>query len=176
VRADLQDELRQPVWGWFGQRDQFAMSPHYDPQPDIRRFQVGTPSVLGLHAVDEGVAVLADAGIDRVGTKGAALTALAIDLADEWLTPLGFEVVTPRQPTRRGSHVALRHPDAWPICQALIDRARVVPDFRLPDVLRLGFAPLSTRFVDVWEGIDRLRRLVESGEHADYPTKLGRIT
>ncbi|MEY2568336.1 MAG: kynureninase [Actinomycetota bacterium] len=176
VRSALQTQLRQPIWGWFGQRDQFAMGPVYDPYSDLRRFQVGTPPVLGMHAVDEGVALVAEAGIDALAAKGAALTAFAIELADAWLAPLGFDVVTPRDAQRRGAHVALRHPDAWPICQALVERARVVPDFRAPDIVRLGLAPLFTRFVDVWEGVDRVRRLVEFGDHKRYPSALGRIT
>jgi kynureninase len=176
VRRDLQGLLRQPVWGWFGQRDQFAMGPRYEPQPDIRRFQAGTPPVLGVHAVDVGAALVADAGVERLAAKGRALTALAIDLVDDWLAPLGFDVITPRAPGRRGAHVALRHPDAWQVCQGLVERARVVPDFREPDVLRLGFAAASTRFVDVWDALDRLRRLVSAGDHRAYPTVLGRVT
>jgi kynureninase len=176
VRRELQEQLRQPIWGWFGQRDQFVMGPRYDPQPDIRRFQVGTPPVLGLHAVGEGVALVAEAGVDALAAKAAALTAFAIVLADEWLMPLGFEVVTPRRADARGAHVTLRHPDAWPVCQALVAEAAVVPDFRTPDLVRLGLAPLSTRFVDVWDGLDRLRALVEAAAHTRYPRELGRIT
>jgi kynureninase len=176
VRRGLHDELRQPIWGWFGQRDQFAMGARYEPQQDVRRFQVGTPPVLGLEAVDEGVALVAEAGIERVAAKGAALTSLAIELADEWLASLGFQVVTPRAEHERGAHVALRHPEAWPVCQALIAECDVVPDFRAPDVVRLGLAPLSTRFVDVWDALDRLRRMVEAGAHTRYPAELGRVT
>jgi kynureninase len=176
VRSALQERLRQPIWGWFGQLDQFAMGPRYDPYPDIRRFQVGTPPVLGLHAVDEGVGLIAEAGIGAVAAKGADLTEFAIELADEWLVPQGFEVVTPREPGRHGAHLALCHPDAWPVCQALVARARVVPDFRAPDIVRFGFSPLFTRFIDVWDGLDRLRRLVDAGDHRAYPSTPGRIT
>lgn len=170
VRRALQESLRQPIWGWFGQHQQFAMGPQYDPYPDVRRFQVGTPPVLGLHAVDAGVALFAEAGMDAVAAKGAALTSLAIELLD------GFDVVTPSAPDLRGAQVAIRHRDAWPICQALIDRAGVVPDFRPPDLIRFGFPALSTRFVDAWDAMDRLRRLVAAGDHAGYPNEPGRVT
>jgi kynureninase len=176
VRRELQEDLRQPIWGWFGQREMFAMGPAYDPEPDVRRFMAGTPPILGVYAVEEGARLLAEAGMDRVRAKGTALTSYLIDLADAWLTPLGFSVATPRDPARRGAHVSLQHEQAWPICQAYIDRSRVIPDFRSPDRLRLGPAPLTTRFVDVWEGLLRLRTLVENGEYESYATVHSRVT
>jgi len=165
VRRDRQAELRQPVWGWFGRRDQFAMGSGYDAADGIDAWLSGTPAVLGLVGVEEGVALLAEAGIDRLRAKGMALTSLVVDLADAWLAPLGFTLASPRRPEQRGSHVALAHPDAGRIARALRERAGVVPDFRAPDRIRLGPAPIASRFVDVWDALDRLRRLVERGEH-----------
>ncbi|MGI8691755.1 MAG: kynureninase [Geodermatophilaceae bacterium] len=176
VRKDRQGELRQPIWGWFGQRDQFAMTGQYDAAPGLARFLVGTPPVLSMIGVREGVAIVAEAGISALRTKGQALTSYLIDLADEWLTPLGFLLASPRDVERRGSHVTLHHPQAWQICRALIERYDVVPDFRTPDRLRLGPAPLTTSFADVWEGLDRLRRLVEAGVHESYPAQRSRVT
>jgi kynureninase len=176
VRRDLQAELRQPIWGWFGQRDQFAMGPGYRPVDGIGSWLTGSPPVLGLACVDAGVALLADAGIERLRAKGMALTSLIVDLADAWLTPLGFRLASPRAAGRRGSHVALGHADAWRISQALIDGAGVVPDFRAPDRIRLGPAPIATRFVDVWDALDRLRRLVEAGTHERHDPPPRRVT
>jgi kynureninase len=176
VRRDLQGELRQPIWGWFGQRDQFAMGTGYQPVDGIGSWLTGSPAVLGLACVDAGVALLADAGIERLRAKGMALTSLIVDLADAWLTPLGFSLASPRAAERRGSHVALAHADGWRISQALIDVAGVVPDFRAPDRLRLGPAPISTRFVDVWDGLDRLRRLVERSAHQRHVPPTRRVT
>jgi kynureninase len=176
VRRALQERLRTPIQGWFGQREQFLMGPRYDPEPGIARFHAGTPSVLGLAAVGAAVELIADAGIDRIRAKSEALTALAVELHDAWLAPLGFELGSPRDPGRRGSHVSLRHPEAWRICRALVERAGVIPDFRLPDSVRLGFAPLYTRFTDVWDALDRLRTLVESGAYADVDPTLLRVT
>ncbi len=161
VRQELQETLRQPVWGWFGQRDQFAMGADHDPQPDARAFLTGTPAVLGLVAVEEGVRLLARAGLDRLRAKGMALTGLAVELTDAWLAPLGFEVASPRDPAKRGSHLTLRHPQAAAICRALTETAGVVGDFRAPDRLRLGPAPIHTRFTEVWDAFDRIRTLVE---------------
>jgi len=175
VRADLQVALRQPIWGWFGQRDQFAMAGGYDPVETIDRFTVGTPPVLGGYAALEGARITAEAGIEAVEAKGAALTGYALDLFDGWLAPYGFALATPREPNRRGAHVTLYHPDAWPICQAL-KAANVVPDFRTPDRLRIGLAPLYTRFADVYEGFDRLRRIMAAGSWRTYPTERARVT
>jgi kynureninase len=159
VRRAHQAGLRQPIWGWFGQVDQFAMGPAYRPVPGVTRFLAGTPPVLGLALVEEGVRLLAEAGVDRLRDKGMALTRLAVELADAWLAPLGFGLASPRDPAARGSHLSLSHPDAARLCRELVHRARVVPDFRAPDRIRLGLAPLTTRYVDVWDALDRLRRL-----------------
>jgi len=176
VRRELQERLRSPIQGWFGQREQFAMGAAYDPAEGIGRFLAGTPPVLGLAAVEAGARLLAEAGIERLREKSVALTSLVVDLHDAWLAPLGFELGTPREPERRGAHVSLRHVDAWPICRALIERASVVPDFRRPDAIRYGLPPVYTRFVDAWDAVDRLRRLVEAGVHREVDAGPARVT
>jgi kynureninase len=175
VRSGLQHELRQPIWGWFGQQDQFDMSDTYTPVASVDRFAVGTPPVLGGYAALEGARITAEAGIEAIAAKGAALTGYAIDLADEWLAPLGFEVATPRDPGRRGAHVTLHHPDAWQLTQALL-AAKVIPDFRTPDRVRLGLAPLYTRFADVHEGLRRLRQIAGSRSYEQFPRTRSRVT
>jgi kynureninase len=159
VRRDLQPQLRQPIWGWLGRRDPFEMAPGYEVSAGIQGFLSGTPPILGLVAVDEGVRLIAEAGIDAIRAKGVALTEFAVALADEVLAPLGVVVASPRDPARRGAHVALAHPDARELCARLVE-AGVIPDFRRPDVIRFGLSPLTTRFVDVWDGVEALRRFV----------------
>jgi kynureninase len=176
VRSEHQRTLRQPIWGWFGRRDQFAMGPGFEPAGRMGAWLTGTPAVLGLVGVDEGVALLADAGIDRLRAKGMALTTLIVELADAWLAPLGFTLASPRPAADRGAHVALAHPDGARIARALRERAAVVPDFRAPDRLRLGPAPVATRFVDVWDALDRLRALVASGAHRQVSPPDTRVT
>ncbi|WP_416904227.1 kynureninase [Micromonospora echinospora] len=176
VREELQARLRQPIWGWFGQRDQFRMGAEYDPAPDIDRFLVGTPPILSLAALDPALDVFAEAGIDQVRAKGVGLGELMVELAEAWLAPLGFTLASPRDPQRRGSHICLAHPDALRISQALISEAKVVGDFRVPDRLRLGPAPLYTRYVDVWDGMERLRDLVARGGHEHLPVEPPRVT
>lgn len=162
VRRELQGSLRNPIQGWFGRRDQFEMDHGYEPAPGIRSWLVGTSPVLALAAVEEGAEVTVEAGIGPVRTKAVGLTEYAIELSDARLSAFGCELGSPRDGARRGAHVAIRHPDARRLCRELI-AAGVIPDFRAPDVIRLGLAPLYTRFVDVWDGIDRLRTLLVRG-------------
>lgn len=157
VRSELQPRLRQPIWGWFGQRDQFAMGPEYDPWPDVRQFLVGTPPVLALAAIQGSVEVIAAAGVAAIRDKALALGELAVQLHRAWLLARGFTLGSPADGHARGSHLALQHPDAEHIHRALHADGRVVTDFRSPDTIRIGLAPLTTRFVDVWDAFDILR-------------------
>jgi kynureninase len=158
VRRALQRELRNPIQGWFGQRDQFAMGQGYEPVPGIGSWLTGTPTVMGLEAIDEGVRLIGEAGPERIRAKSVALTEHAIGLYDAWLAPLGFTLGSPREGSRRGAHIAVRREDAARVCAQLIV-AGVVTDFREPDSIRLGLSPLTTRFRDVHDGLARLREL-----------------
>jgi kynureninase len=175
VRRDLQEQLRSPIQGWFGQRAQFAMGPAYDPTPGIERFGVGTPPVVAMTAVEVGAALIAEAGVRRLADKGSALTDLAVALGDAWLAEHGVILASPRKAGQRGSHVTFAHSQAWQLTQALIDRG-VVPDYRTPDRVRLGMAPLYTRFADVWDAMDRFRALLEDGGYANCPAEPTRVT
>jgi kynureninase len=176
IRKDRQPELRTPIQGWFGQRDQFEMERPYDPEQGIRGWLAGTPSILATAAVEQGALLVTEAGTGALGAKARALTGLAVDLVDERLAPLGFELGTPRDAARRGAHVSLRHAEAWPITRVLIEKAKVIPDFRGPDSIRLGLPPLYTRFAEVYEAIDRIQGLVERGEQREVDPARGRIT
>jgi kynureninase len=166
--SGLHADLRNPMPGWMGQTRQFAMGPTYDPDPGVRRFMTGSTPMLGVAGVDSAVETLAPAGIEALRTKGVALTELLIALHDAWLAPLGFRLASPRDAARRGSHVSLEHPQALAMSQAL-RRHGVVPDYRVPDRLRLGPAPAYTRFVDVYDAMLVLRDLVLAGEHLAVP-------
>lgn len=155
VREAVQSELRTPIQGWFGQREQFAMGPRYDPRPGIRAWLAGTPGMLAMAAVEEGVRLTVEAGMPAIRAKGIALTEFAIELLDARLAPLGCSLGSPRDAARRGAHVAIRHPQAERLTAKLIERG-VVPDFRTPDTIRFGLPPLTTRFADVAAGVDRL--------------------
>ncbi len=158
VRKGHQDNLKQPIWGWLGRTDPFEMAQGYLPAPGIRQMLSGTPPVLGVTAVSVGVDLSIEAGIDEIRAKSKKLTEFAIELIDERLAELGCSVGSPRNPDERGSHVALVHPDARSLSRRLTDEG-VIVDFRTPDVIRLGLSPLTTRFIDVYEGLDRIAQL-----------------
>jgi kynureninase len=152
VRTEHQGSLTPPIWGWFGRRNQFAMEQGWDRAEGITPFLSGTPPILSVAAVEVGAAMLAEAGMDRVRAKGVALTGFAVELFDEWLAPRGFSLASPRDAARRGSHVLFRHPDAKTLYERLLERG-VIPDYREPKGIRMGMAPLTTRFADVAAGI-----------------------
>lgn len=170
LRMDL-EELRQPLAGWLGHAAPFAFTPDYQPGAGITRFVCGTPPVVSLAALECGVdTVLAAAiggGMAAIRDKSLALTDLFITLVDARCEGHGLTLVTPREGALRGSQVSVAHPTGgYPMMQALIARG-VIGDFRAPDILRFGFTPLYTRFVDVWDAVDRLVMVLDSGEWQD---------
>ena len=156
-RARRHAHLHQPIHGWFGHTDQFAMAFSYEAPADARQLLVGTPPVAGLLAVDEGIALHEEAGLTASTDVGRAQVRFAWDVATAMLVPLGVVLVTPADPERRGQHLALRHPDAGALVAALAHDGIVV-DHRAPDIVRLAAAPLHTRFVDLWDALEGLRR------------------
>ena len=153
-------DLRSPLWGWMGHAAPFEFATSYQPAPGVARLLVGTPPILSLCALECGVESVAEIGISQLRAKSVALTELFIGLVDRDCGGHGLELGSPRDPARRGSQVALRHPEGYAVMQALI-AAAVIGDFRPPDLLRFGFAPAYVRFVDVWDAVARLRGILE---------------
>jgi kynureninase len=160
VAARLREVLRQPIWGWFSQRDQFAMGPRYDPAPGMAKFMTGTPSIPGTAAVEEGVRLLLEAGPGRLRAKSERLTGYLVELGAAWLEPLGCALATPRDGGRRGGHVTYCHPHAEQVT-GLLAEADIVTDYRTPDRVRFGLSPLTTRFTDVWTAAAAARDIIE---------------
>jgi kynureninase len=171
VRRDLQEEALSPIWGWFGQRSPFDFDLEYEPTEGVGRFLVGTPPILSLLAMESALDLLLEAGLERIRRKSVRLTSYLVYLVDTVLAPLGFVLGSPRDPARRGSHVSIRHPEGYRINRALIEEMGVLPDFREPDNIRLGLVPLYTSFAEVWEAVDRIRRVVEEKRYLRYPTE-----
>ena len=156
VNARLIPRLAQPIQGWMGASDVFLMGPEYVPADSIRRFLSGTPPIVGMLAMRDTVAMIEEAGIAAVRAKSVALTEFAVALADEWLTPLGVTLASPRDPERRGGHITLSHPAMRDVTSLLWQRD-VIPDYRDPDGLRVGLSPLSTSFEEVCAGMAAVR-------------------
>jgi kynureninase len=162
VAKRLQSELHSPITGWLGHAAPFAFAGDYQPAPDISRFLSGTPPILGLTALEIGVDLLAQAPRGLLFEKSQKLCSLFIDLVEKNCTGHGVEIATSRDPQARGSHVSLRHAQGYPIVQALIAEG-IIGDFRAPDILRFGFAPLYLSYADVWRSAEALRDILATG-------------
>jgi kynureninase len=158
VAADIQSQVLQPIHGWWSHRDQFEMDTPYAPHADARRLLIGTPSVLALAAAETGISLSARAGMGAIAPKTSALTQFGLDLCAQ----AGLSSPTPQVPSRRGGHVAVRHADARSLVPRLAAESKVIADFRPPDIIRLGCSALTTRFTDVFDGIDALANLAGS--------------
>ncbi|MDQ2693567.1 MAG: kynureninase, partial [Chloroflexota bacterium] len=154
VNKRIQNDVMSPIWGWWGQKDPFEFDLAYEPAPGVQRFSVGTAPMLSLLAMEEALTPLLEAGIDTVRSKSVLMTDYAAYLTDHLLAPLGFSLGSTRESSRRGSHISIRHPDGYRINRAMIEEMNVIPDFRAPHNIRLGFAPLYLSFMDIWEGFD----------------------
>jgi kynureninase len=176
VNRALHESALSPIWGWWGERQPFAFENDYQPGPGARRFLTGTAPILSLCALQAGLAPILAAGIRNLREKSTALTDLAVKLVDARLQTLGFTLGSPRDPARRGSHISIRHPEGYRISRALIEEMNVVPDYREPDNIRIGFAPLYTSFLDVWEGVDRIRRVITEDRFSKYPRQKLTVT
>mgnify|MGYP003336867555 FL=1 len=176
VAKRIQEELHVPIQGWFAQRDQFAMGPEFEKEQSIRGFQIASPSLMGLRCINSSFAMIESAGIARIEEKCAIGTSMMIELFDEWLAPLGFSLNTPRDPMRRGGHISLIHPEAERIAVALRKFANVIPDYRVPNAIRLAISPLATSYTEVFDGFQRIRDLVSTRQYEKVEQSRSRVT
>src|SRR5581483_4223424 len=176
IRRDLQDQLVNPLAGWMGQRDLFHFDLEYRPAPGLRHFLTGTPPVLSLALVEPGVDLLLEAGLDALRAKSVQQTEDLIELWEALLKPLGFALNSPREPGVRGLHISLAHPEGLRIDLALINDQSVLPDFRAPDNIRLGIAPIYTSYRDIHTAMTRLQRIVAERLYERYSNEAPVVT
>lgn len=180
VREDLQEKLVSPIWGWFGQKDPFNFRLDYEPADGIQRFLAGTPPVLSLSAIEPSLDLMNEAGIDNLRDKSLTQSRYLIELCKHFLEPLGFSLGSPEKDRERGSHVSIRHPEAYRICQALIDPKTggksVIPDFREPDNIRLGITPIYTSYMDIYEAVMQIKTIAEQKLYNRFSLQKGRVT
>lgn len=176
VRHDLQDQLANPVQGWMGAANLFDFDLSYAPAAGIKRFLTGTPPILSTAAIEAGVDLLREAGMASLRAKSVAQTAYLIQLWEAVLKPLGFTLNSPTEPAQRGSHISLGHPDAWRIDQAMIHDVGVLPDFRAPDNIRLGIAPIYTSFAEIHEAVMRIKRVMDERLYERYSLEKAAVT
>jgi len=162
----LHPNLAQPLTGWMGHQAPFEFSGRYEPAAGMRQMLTGTPPVLALSSLDASLDDVVDAGMDRLRTKSVALCELFIRQVEARCAGQGLALASPRDAVHRGSQVSFRHEDGFAVIRALLE-SKVIGDFRAPDIMRFGFAPLYTRFVDVWDAAEKLAEVLESGTWRD---------
>ncbi len=176
VRKELQTEFLAPIQGWFANDKQFVMGPFFEPAEHIRRFQIASPSIIGIRGVQASYEMIEEAGMAAISHKAAVGTELILALYDAWLEPLGFTLLTPRDHTQRGGHITVGHPEAKRIAAAMRAFANTIPDYRVPDSIRLAIAPLPTSYTEIWDGISRMRDLVVSKRYLEIEDNGSRVT
>lgn len=176
VRRGLQASLRNPISGWYSQAAPFDFGLEYQPAAGLRRMLTGTPPVLALAAIEPGIDLLLAAGMDHLRAKSVQQSEYLIALVDAVLQPLGFQLNSPRDAARRGSHISIGHPEGWRINRALIEQQQVLPDFRAPDNIRLGITPLYTTFDEIRQAVQRLRAVVEERRYEQYSLERSAVT
>jgi len=180
VKKKLQGKMFSPVQGWFGHNQPFQFSLNYTPAQGIRKFLTGTPPVLSMMAIEPGIDLLLEAGMEKLRAKSIKQTEYFLFLTREKLERYGFTSGTPSDPEERGSHVSLKHSEGYRICQALIhpknNAVKVIPDFRDPDIIRFGIAPLYTSYSEIWETIVRLVEIIEKKEYKLFSSERKRVT
>jgi len=180
VRRDLQEQLSQPMWGWFASENPFSFELNFTPASDISRYRVGAPPILSMKALEPAIDILLEAPMEQIRAKSIKQTEYLIFLAEQWLTPLGFTLGSPHRAELRGSHVSLRHGESYRINRALIESPppaiKVIPDFRTPDNIRLGVAPLYTTFSEIHQALNRMRTIVEGKIYEKYSAEYLTVT
>ena len=176
VRRDLQAQLRNPLTGWMGRHDLFGFALNYTAAEGIRRFLTGTPPIVALALIEPGVDLMLQAGMDRLYAKAVAQSRYLIDLWQRHLAPLGYTLNSPPNAAQRGSHISLGHPDGLAIDLALIADLAVLPDFRQPDNIRLGIAPIYTRYQDILTAVERLIEAIRGEHYLRYRDRLPTVT
>jgi len=180
VRKDLQNKLSSPIWGWFGEKNPFDFGLNYRPGEGIKRFLAGTPPILSLKTIEPTLDMMIEAGMGKIRRKSVAQAEFLLRMAEEYLYPLGFQSGSPMDSEKRGSHISLRHPEAYRICKALIDQdagaAVVIPDFREPDNIRLGITPLYTTYSELFTAVREIRNIIVEGLFLRYSYEREQVT
>ncbi len=176
VNKSIQSQVLPTIQGWFANDKQFEMGPFFEPADHIRRFQIASPSIIGIRAMQASYSMIEEAGMQAISQKAALGTELILALYDAWLAPLGFTLLTPRDHNKRGGHITVGHPDAKKIAAAMRSMTNTIPDYRTPDSIRLAIAPLPTSYTEVYDGLQRMRDLVASKKYLEIQDNGSRVT
>lgn len=180
VKRDLQDQVVSPIWAWLGEKNPFEFSLDYRASDGARKYMTGSPNILSLCTLEPSLDILLEAGMDNIRTKSIRLSSFLLELYYTFLKPHGFDLGSPERENERGSHISLKHKEAYRICKALIDDKLgnyvIIPDFRPPDNIRLGLAPLYNRFDEVYKAVLEIESIMKEKLYELYDSNLDAVT
>jgi len=180
VNRKIQDSVVSPIWAWLGEKDPFEFSLDYRPSDGAHRYMTGSPNILSLCTLEPSLDIILEAGMDNIRSKSLRLTGFLLELYHTFLEPLGFVLGSPERENERGSHISLKHKEGYRICKALIDNKLgnyvIIPDFRPPDNIRLGLAPLYNRFDEVYRVVLEIRNIVKERLYESYDSNTDTVT
>ena len=180
VRKDLQEKLLNPIWAWFSHQKPFEFSLDYEAKNDIQRFSTGTPSVISLAAIEPGLDLLIEAGISNLRKKSILQSNFLVEMIQNCLVPLGFTIASPLNVNERGSHISIQHAEGYRINRTMIEpfdgSKSIIPDFRPPNNIRLGIAPLYNTFQELYETVIRIKQIVEEKQFEKYSAEKLNVT
>lgn len=172
VRKELQEQLSNPVAGWFGHKNPFDFAESYIADSGIQRFAAGTPTVLSMAGIEIGLDIMNEAGMENLRKKSVQQSEFLLEMVQSELIPLGFEIASPRESSHRGSHISIQHPNGYRINRAMISPKNgakiIIPDFRPPTNIRLGIAPLYNSFTDLAAMVERIKEIVLTKEYEQF--------
>lgn len=172
VKKELQEQLLNPIWSWFSHEKPFDFDLNYKASNSIQKFGIGTPSILSLASIEPGLDILLDAGITNVRAKSVQQSTFLLELIENELLPLGFTIASPIEAELRGSHISIQHTEGYRINRAMIapkdDSKVIIPDFRPPNNIRLGIAPLYNSFTELCETVKRIKSIVLTKEYENF--------
>ena len=168
IREDLQEELINPIAGWMGKKNLFDFALEYEADNTLQKFLTGTPTVTALELMEPGVDLLVEVGMPALREKSIKQSEYFVSLFDEYLAEYGFEFKSPRESAWRGSHISLGHEQGLGIDLAMIHEQKIIPDFRPPDNIRLGIAPIYLSFEDIYESVRRIEVIMKDRLYEKY--------
>lgn len=177
VKKELQKKLQNPIWSWFSHEKPFDFDLNYKANEQIQKFGIGTPSILSQAAIEPGLDILLAAGMDNLRAKSLLQSTFLLKLIESELIPLGFSIASPKDAVKRGSHISIQHLEGYRINRAMIEPKTnskvIIPDFRPPNNIRLGIAPLYNSFTELCETVERIKSIVTTKEYENFsPEKL----
>jgi kynureninase len=180
VNEKLQKDLTSPIWGWFGDSSPFEFRINFNESPSIEKFYIGTPPMLSVSAIEPALDITIEAGMENIREKSELQSQFLYELIEEELLPLGFTIGSPEDVSKRGSHISIRHPEGYRITQALINSDKleknIVPDFRTPDNIRLGIAPLYNSYIELLDAVEMIKRVLDDSLYVDYSSEINSVT